>query len=73
MARSTRAPNRIRELRLEANLSIVGLAFKSGVNPRTIERIEAGQVEPRRGTLRLLADGLDIDPAELGVESPDAA
>ena len=67
------AATRIRELRESAELSVIGLAFKSGVNPRTIERIEAGQVEPRRGTLVLLAGALGVDATELGVRAPKGA
>ena len=65
---------RVRQLREQAGLDIIGLAFKSGVNPRTIERIETGDTpDPRRGTLVLLAIALGVDPAEFGVRAPEAA
>lgn len=44
----------IRETREAIGLSRLGLAYKAGVDPRTIERIEAGQVRPRRATLTVI-------------------
>jgi transcriptional regulator with XRE-family HTH domain len=52
--------------REEAGLSREGLAFKAGMSLRTIERIEAGQVQPHRATVRAIAEALDLTPAALG-------
>lgn len=68
-----RIAKRVKQLRLEANLDIIGLAYKSGVNPRTIERIEAAGVDARRGTLVMLASALSVDASEFGVRVPEAA
>lgn len=45
------------------NLSREGLAYKSGISLRTIERIEAGEVTPHRATVRAIAAALNVDPA----------
>lgn len=44
----------IRESREAVGLSRIGLAYKAGVDLRTIERIEAGDVQPRRATLAVI-------------------
>ena len=36
-----------------------------GVTTATVARIERDEKEPRMTTLRKLADGLEVDPAEL--------
>lgn len=41
------------------------MAVASGVNPRTIERIEKNGQRPHPGTLKLLADALRVDPGDL--------
>lgn len=68
-----RIAKRVKALRLEANLDYIGLAYKSGVNPRTIERIEKCEVDARRGTLMQIASALNVDVAEFGVLIPEAA
>ncbi len=55
----------IRKAREAKRLSAEGLAFKAGVSMRTISRLEADQVVPRRSTLKVIADVLEIDPASL--------
>lgn len=49
---------RVKELREQAGMEVLELAFRAGVNPRTIERIEAGGVTPRKATLRVIFDVL---------------
>jgi DNA-binding XRE family transcriptional regulator len=41
------------------------LAERAGVTTATVARIERGEIEPRMTTLRKLASGLGVDPAEL--------
>jgi transcriptional regulator with XRE-family HTH domain len=59
------SPVTIQEAREGADLSREGLAFKSGISLRTIERIEAGQVRPHRATRAAIAAALGIDPKSL--------
>lgn len=40
-------------------MEVLELAFRAGVSPRTIERIEADEVEPRKATRRVILDALD--------------
>lgn len=56
----------VRQAREAAGLSREGLAFKAGVSLRALERIEAGQVTPRRATLRAIATVLDVPAETLG-------
>lgn len=56
----------IRTQRLEAGLSLRGLAARSGVNYSTLSRIEDGQAaSPDASKLRAIALALDIDPQDL--------
>jgi transcriptional regulator with XRE-family HTH domain len=55
---------RIRERREAIDLSREGLAFKSGVAHKTIERIEGGHSIPRRATLAAIERALDGCEAE---------
>lgn len=57
--------NELRERREVLSLSRLGLAYKAGVDPRTIERIESGQVSPRRATLAVIEGVLSKAEAEL--------
>ena len=41
------------------------LAERAGVTTATVARIERDEIEPRMTTLRKLAQGLEVDPAEL--------
>lgn len=51
----------LRSLREKNNLTLKELADKSGVGPSTISDIETGtSTNPRMGTLKKLADALDI-------------
>lgn len=52
---------RLREARNREGLEVLELAFHAGVSPRTIERIEGDEVQPRKATLRVLGQVLDTD------------
>jgi transcriptional regulator with XRE-family HTH domain len=54
-------------------LSREGLAFKAGVSFKTIERIERGEVVPRRATLKVIADVLGVAPDALAPDEPTGA
>ncbi len=41
------------------------LAERAGVTTATVARIERAEIEPRMTTLRKLAQGLEVDPADL--------
>jgi transcriptional regulator with XRE-family HTH domain len=41
------------------------LAERAGVTTATVDRIERDELEPRMTKLRKLAQGLEVDPAEL--------
>ena len=55
----------VRELRLEAGLSLNELARRAGVDPAYIHRIESRTIErapaPRRGVVLAIAAALDLD------------
>jgi transcriptional regulator with XRE-family HTH domain len=55
----------VRAHRLRAGLSMEDLAQESGVSPRTIWTIEAGQPNPRWENLRKLATALGLTVAQL--------
>ena len=57
--------SRVRQTRMEKNLSLVKLARKAKVSKLTIINIEAGRTSPRPETIRKLADALGICPNEL--------
>jgi transcriptional regulator with XRE-family HTH domain len=52
-------------LREQRNLSVRDLASRSGLDPRQINRIEAGNVNIHFTTILALARGLGITPEEL--------
>jgi len=52
---------KVTELRLQMNMTQEQLAEQCEVSTRTIQRIEAGEVDPRSFTLRCLSDALDFD------------
>ncbi len=52
---------RVAELRKQKGLTQEQLAEKCEVNPRTIQRIELGEVDPRSYTLQCLSRELDFD------------
>jgi len=56
---------RIKELRSKIGLSQSQLANESGLNLRTIQRIENGETEPRGDSLRRLAKALGTSSDEL--------
>jgi transcriptional regulator with XRE-family HTH domain len=48
-----------------ANLTQEGLAERSGLSPRSIQNLERGRVSrPRRASVRLLADALELTGAD---------
>lgn len=56
----------IKRAREAVGLSRVGLAYLSEVNLRTIERIEAGEVKPRRATLICIQRAIeDYEPEDV--------
>jgi transcriptional regulator with XRE-family HTH domain len=59
--------------RLAKGLSREGLAFKSGMSLRAIERLEKGEHLPRRATAHVISSALDCDPVELWPELELAA
>lgn len=60
---------RLRKRREAVGLSVAGLAYKAGVSYKTIERLEAGDTQPRRATEAVLNMAL----AEAEQRSPETA
>lgn len=56
---------KIESLRRRKGLTQEALADESSINLRTLQRIEAGETEPRGNTLRLIAQALDTPIEEL--------
>lgn len=56
---------KIESLRKSKGLTQEVLADESSINLRTLQRIEAGETEPRSNTLRLIAKALDTPIEEL--------
>jgi len=56
---------KIKELRTKLGLSQEELANQSNLSLRTIQRIEAGDTEPRGDTLKRLANTLEVTPNDL--------
>src|SRR5262249_32553152 len=55
----------LRAYRHEAYLSQEQLAARAELSERTVRSLEAGRVQsPRTDTVRLLADGLELSPAD---------
>lgn len=52
-------------LRKNKNLSLSSVAYKSGIDPSTLSRIEKGQIEPKFLTLKKLFKTLDVDLAKI--------
>ena len=52
---------RVTELRLQKGLTQEQLAEECEVSPRTIQRIESGEVDPRTYTLQCLSNSLDFN------------
>ena len=57
--------DRIRELRQERSLLQRELAERAGLPVRTIGRIERGDVDVRLGTLKKIADALNLTMHDL--------
>jgi transcriptional regulator with XRE-family HTH domain len=55
----------LRRLRAERGLTREALAFRSGITPAALGRIELGQAVPAWNTVRRLAVGLDVGMVEL--------
>ena len=56
---------KLRELREERAYSLRELAELSGVNYRTIHRLERGDTGAQPRTIRRLAEALGVEPREL--------
>lgn len=55
--------NELRRLRLQANMTLEALAAASGVSVRGIGDLERGLRQPRRSTLKAIAEGLRLEGA----------
>lgn len=55
----------VRALRRAANVTLTDLALRSGLSAATLSKIENGRLSPTYETLLRLADGLQVDIAEL--------
>lgn len=60
-APSINVGNRLRELREERNISMRGLAVKSGLSANALSMIERGKASPSVSTLYKLSDALGVD------------
>ncbi|MFC8456425.1 helix-turn-helix domain-containing protein [Streptomyces sp. NPDC057242] len=56
---------RIREARLDANLSQIELGERVGLDHKTIHRIEHGTSDPRLSALIRIAEATGVDLVEL--------
>lgn len=56
---------RLKKQRTRRALTQAQVAERAGVTTATVARIERDEIEPRMTTLRKLAQGLEVDPAEL--------
>ncbi len=64
---------KLKQLREERGLSQVKLAARADLNPATVNQIERGMRDASPGTLRKLADALDVSLVELlETDSPKA-
>lgn len=61
---------RIRSLRQNAGLTLQDLGQRAGIGFSTIAKVERGQLSPTYETILRLAQGLDVDVAELFSHSP---
>jgi transcriptional regulator with XRE-family HTH domain len=57
--------DRIRDLRLRANLTQEVFAEMTGIDRRTVQRIERGTSDPPYSSLLLIAKALDVPLADL--------
>lgn len=65
--------NELRRRRLDAGLTLVQLAERSGVNVRTIDRVERSENKPTDATVIALAQALGCAPSDLALELERAA
>ena len=56
---------RLRKLREKRGLSQEALGRNTSLNRTSIQKLEAGECDPRLTTIRLLALGLRVPPREL--------
>ena len=56
---------RLTRLREERQLTIPALAALTGLDPRNITAIEAGEIDPQITTIFVLARALGVEPDEL--------
>lgn len=72
--RVTDAPNRIRELRMQAKMSQQTLGNQIGVSKVTISDLERGNMRLDTDYMRRIAQALDVAPADLlrHQDNPDA-
>jgi transcriptional regulator with XRE-family HTH domain len=61
---------RIKETRQEQDVPVTTLAYRCGVSPATIYRIESGDRAPSMALLERIAHELRTEPAELLREEP---
>jgi len=61
--------NRIRQVRTQKNMTQVELSEKSGICQASISLFEAGEKEPKLGSVFKLAAGLNVDAGSL-LEDP---
>ncbi|MFD4264013.1 helix-turn-helix domain-containing protein [Streptomyces sp. NPDC058534] len=57
--------DRIRDLRSRASLTQEVFAEMTGIDRRTVQRIEAGTSDPPYSSLLLIASALDVAPEDL--------
>lgn len=58
---------RLKQERERRGMTIEELAYRAGVSYRTIDRIEAGESEPRRATVAVIQQALaNAEPEEIG-------
>lgn len=55
----------IRRVRKTARLTLIQLSVTTGISQSHLSTIENGKAYPRIGTLRKIADALDVSPVEL--------
>ena len=61
----------VRKLRTEAGLTQSALARRLGVSPSYVSRLEQGEGNPRWGTARRVAVGLEVSIVELAAVAED--
>lgn len=66
------APNRVRDLRVEKRMSVADLARMSGLTPRQINYVEAGESAPSLRSARAIADALGFDVDVVFPKAPAA-